>query len=81
MAQYFPGWDNFPAILQEFDANHLWYASIKAQAFMTARTRMILNTLKDVDPAKAAEHVAQLITTTTFYAQQIGKLKFSITNV
>ncbi|KAF2130126.1 glycoside hydrolase family 18 protein, partial [Dothidotthia symphoricarpi CBS 119687] len=76
MATYYKGWENFPAILKEFDADQLEYASTKAQAFMTARAGMILNTFQDTDPAKAAEHVAQLITTTTLYAKSINKLKF-----
>jgi hypothetical protein len=54
---------------------------MRAQNFMTARCGVILNTFKDVDPATAAEHITQLITTATFYEQSIKQLTFSRTPV
>ncbi|EUC49054.1 glycoside hydrolase family 18 protein [Bipolaris oryzae ATCC 44560] len=81
MAQYFTGWQNFPAILAEYQADLLEYASNNARNFVSARCALILDKLKDVDEATAAEPIKNLIKTTKFFAKQLDRLKFSDTSV
>lgn len=81
MATYFPGWDNFPAILKEYQADLLEFASTNAKDFVTARCGLILDKLKDVDVTTAAEPIKNLIETTKYFGTQLDKLKFSDTPV
>ncbi|KAH8689785.1 hypothetical protein GQ44DRAFT_744815 [Phaeosphaeriaceae sp. PMI808] len=81
MATYFPGWDNFPAILKEYQADLLEFASTNAKDFVTARCGLILDKLKDVDVTTAAEPIKNLIKTTKYFGTQLDKLKFSDTPV
>lgn len=80
MAQYFPGWQSFPAILKEFDADMLEYGTSNAKAFMTARTGAVLSKFpkkEDLDLSKYAPHVQQLYNTVQYYVEQKSKLTFT----
>jgi chitinase len=81
MATYFTGWDNFPAILTEYQADLLESASTNARNFVTARCTLILDKLKDVKEATAADPIKNLIKTTKYFATQLDRLKFSDTPV
>jgi chitinase len=81
MSQNFKGWENFPAILKEFDDDLREAATKNAQDFMTARMAVIFDKFKNVDASLVAEHISQLLTTATYLVSQREKLKFSNTPV
>ncbi|KAF2009039.1 glycoside hydrolase family 18 protein [Aaosphaeria arxii CBS 175.79] len=81
MAEHFPGWESFPAIMKEFDDDVQKFATNNAQKFMLARAGAILDYFKDVDLSTSAEHVVHLVNIAKYYIEQKDKLKFAGTSV
>jgi hypothetical protein len=81
MATNYPGWKDFPAILDEYLKDSLEFASDKAKTFVVAWCASILDKFKNVDETQASEPIKRLLKTTRFFGTQLDKLKFSDTPV
>jgi chitinase len=81
MATNYPGWEDFPAILNEYLKDSLELASNKAKTFVVGWCAKILDKFKNEDETQAPEPIKHLLKTTRFFGTQLDKLKFSDTPV
>jgi chitinase len=81
MARLFPGWEEFPKIMKEWDADQHALASENAQTFMASRTADVLDRFTKIDLATAPEHIRQLINGAKKMASETDKLKFDTSGV
>ncbi|PVI08690.1 glycoside hydrolase family 18 protein [Periconia macrospinosa] len=84
MGDHIPGWENFPAIVAEFDENHMEFISLSAQLFMATRVRMIVQEFGKMtvtELAQRPEHMVQFYKTAKFFHEMTYSLKFSKTPV
>ena len=78
LADTYPGIDNLPAFLKEWDADYLEEATQHTQKFMRFATDLIFAKMAaaNVDPETSAKHIRDLIAVVQWCRDHIPGIKY-----